>query len=46
MAYRAAMFGGSIDLGYTIVAIVVWGAVSYLLARIFIAKNHLKGARA
>jgi len=46
MAYRAAMFGGSIDLGYTIVAIVVWGAVSYLLARIFVAKNHLKGARA
>ena len=46
MAYRAAMFGGSIDLGYTIVAIVVWGAVSYLLACIFVAKNHLKGARA
>lgn len=46
MAYRAAMFGGSIDLGYTIVAIVIWGAVSYLLARIFVAKNHLKGARA
>ena len=46
MAYRAAMFGGSIDLGYTIVAIVVWGAVSYLFARIFVAKNHLKGARA
>ncbi len=46
MAYRAAMFGGSIDLGYTIVAIVVWGAVSYLFARIFVAKNHLNGARA
>ncbi|MEA4915227.1 MAG: ABC transporter permease [Christensenella sp.] len=45
MAYRAAMFGGSIDLGYTIVAIVIWGAVSYLLARIFVSKNHLKGAR-
>jgi len=46
MAYRAAMFGGSIDLGYTIVAIGVWGAGSYLFARIFVAKNHLKGARA
>ena len=46
MAYRAAMFGGSIDHGYTIGAIVIWGAVSYLLARIFVAKNHLKGARA
>lgn len=45
MAYRAAMFGGSIDHGYTIVAIVIWGAVSYLLARIFVVKNHLKGAR-
>ena len=46
MAYRAAMFGGSIDLGYTIAAILIWGTVSYLLARIFVAKNHLKGARA
>ena len=45
MAYRAAMFGGSIDLWYTIAAILTWGAVSYLLARIFVTKNHLKGAK-
>ncbi len=46
IAYRAAMFGGSIDLGYTAPAILIWGAISYLLARVFVAKNHLKGARA
>ena len=44
MAYRAAMFGGSIDWGYTIAAILIWCGVSYLLARVFVARKHLKGA--
>ena len=43
-AYRAAMFGGSIDWGYTIAAIFVWCGVSFLLARVFVAQKHLKGA--
>jgi len=38
------MFGGSIDWIYTIAAIGVWGVIAYLLARIFVAKKHLKGA--
>ena len=44
MAYRAAMFGGAIDTGYTIGAIAIWCVVSYVLARIFVVRNHLKGA--
>jgi len=44
MAYRASMFGGSVDWGYTIAAICAWGAVSFALARIFVARKHLKGA--
>ncbi len=44
MVYRAAMFGGSVDWVYTVVALGAWGIVSYLLARIFVAKKHLKGA--
>ena len=43
-AYRAALFGGSLDWGYTVVAIAAWGIVSYLLAHVFVAKKHLKGA--
>ncbi|MDD4312090.1 MAG: ABC transporter permease [Eubacteriales bacterium] len=46
MAYRATMFGGSIDGWYTAASILIWGAVSYLLARRFVTKNHLKGAKA
>ncbi|NLI55279.1 MAG: ABC transporter permease [Clostridiales bacterium] len=45
MAYRAAMFGGSIDWGYTVVAIAAWAAISYLLALWFVSKRHLRGAR-
>lgn len=44
MVYRAAMFGGSVDWVYTVVALGAWGIVSYLLARIFVARKHLKGA--
>ena len=44
MAYRAAMFGGSIDWLYTIAAIGTWGVIAYLIARVFVAKKHLKGA--
>jgi len=44
MVYRAAMFGGSIDWVYTVVSLGAWGIVSYLLARIFVARKHLKGA--
>jgi len=45
MAYQSAMFGGSFDIGYTLLAIGVWLAVSYLLAVLFVAKKHLKGAK-
>lgn len=44
MAYRAAMFGGAVDWLYICVSIGAWGIVSYLLARFFVAKKHLKGA--
>ena len=43
-AYRAAMFGGSLDAGYTILAICAWGAISFLLAWVFVSRKHLKGA--
>lgn len=43
-AYRAAMFGGSVHWGYTILSIAIWGAISYVLACVFVAKKHLKGA--
>ena len=43
-AYRASMFGGSVDWGYTIAAISAWGAISFALARVFVARKHLKGA--
>lgn len=46
MAYRGAMFGGSIDLKYTLIAISAWTAVSFALAVWFVAKKHLRGARA
>jgi hypothetical protein len=46
MAYRSAMFGGSLDLNYTVIAIAVWCAIAYLLAHWFVAKKHLKGAGA
>ncbi len=46
MAYRAAMFGGSVDVGYTVIAIAVWTVISYLLALWFVTGKHLKGARA
>ena len=46
MAYRGALFGGSIDLPYTLAAIAAWCGISYLLAHVFVWKKHLKGARA
>ena len=45
MAYRSAMFGGAIDRWDTIIAIVIWGAISYLLAHVFVWRNHLRGVR-
>ena len=44
MAYRSALFGGTVDLRYTIAAMAAWGVVSYLLAQILIRKNHLRRA--
>jgi hypothetical protein len=46
MAYRSAMFGGTIELGYTALAIGAWGLISYLLAQVFVQKKHLKGVKA
>ena len=45
MAYRAAMFGGAIDMGYTIGAIAIWCVIAFALAHVFVVRNHLKGAR-
>ena len=45
MAYRSALFGGTIDLGYSVLAIAGWGIGSYLLAYVFVWKKHLRGAR-
>ena len=44
MAYRAALFGGALDLRYTVAAMAAWGAISYLLAQFFVWKNHLRRA--
>ena len=44
MAYRSALFGGALDLRYTITAIAAWVAISFLLAQIFVWKKHLRGA--
>jgi len=44
MAYRAALFGGSFDRWGTLVSIAAWSGISYLLARIFVRKNHLRRA--
>ena len=46
LAYRSALFGGSVDPVYTVSVIAAWGVVSYLLAYWLIAKKHLKGASA
>lgn len=46
MAYRGAMFGGSIDIQYTVISIAGWTAVSFVLALYFVAKKHLRGAKA
>lgn len=46
MAYRSALFGGSIDLPYTLTAIAAWCGISYLLSQVFVWKKHLRGARA
>lgn len=43
-AYRASMFGGTIDWGYTVGAISSWCALAYAFARLFVANKHLKGA--
>ena len=32
-----ASFGGSLDAGYTILAICAWGAISFLLAWVFVS---------
>ena len=44
MAYRSALFGGALDLWYTLAAIAAWSVVSYLLAQVFVRKNHLRRA--
>ena len=41
MAYRSALFGGALNLGYTLAAMAAWSVVSYLLAQVFVQKNHL-----
>ncbi|MEN6595235.1 MAG: ABC transporter permease [Clostridiaceae bacterium] len=46
MAYRSAMFGGTLDWGYTVLAIAAWSVLSYALAHVFVLKKHLKGAKA
>lgn len=46
MAYRSAMFGGTIEWGYTLLSIGAWGVLSYLLALVFVQRNHLKGVKA
>jgi len=45
-AYRSAIFGGSIDMRYTVFAIAAWSVIAYLLAYWFVARKHLKGASA
>ncbi len=45
MAYRGAMFGGAIDLKYTLIAVFAWTLISFGLALWFVAKKHLRGAR-
>ena len=44
MAYRSALFGGALDLRYTIVAMAVWSVASFLLAQVFVWKRHLRRA--
>ena len=44
MAYRSALFGESLDLRYTLIAMVVWLAASYLLAQRVVWKRHVRRA--
>ena len=44
IAYRSALFGGALDLRYTIVAMAIWCVVSFLLAQGLIWKRHLRRA--
>ncbi len=46
MAYRSAIFGGTVELGYTVLAIGGWTLVSYTLAHVFVQSKHLKGVKA
>ncbi len=46
MAYRSAIFGGTVELGYTVLAIGGWTLVSYALAHVFVLSKHLKGVKA
>ncbi len=45
MAYRAAMFGGTVDAAYTAAAMAAWGAGAYLMALRMVSKKHLGEAR-
>ena len=46
MAYRRAVFGGSIDTWFVVISIASWCVASYLLAVVFVRKKHLRGVRA
>ena len=45
MAYRGAMFGGTVDFWPVALSIAYWCAVSFLLAVVFVQRKHLKGVK-
>lgn len=46
MAYRGALFGSTVDYGFTVLSLLIWGAIAFLLALLAVNRRHLKEARA